>query len=102
MLTVITRRAPAIPLTRLALSRGYTSSVKEGSVAQSKGILEKAHEDEYARKHEAELLRKLKAEIEAKKEELVRYQYPRPFYDPSDFEYQAKLQEKHDEVNSKQ
>ncbi|KAJ8584022.1 hypothetical protein M405DRAFT_798561 [Rhizopogon salebrosus TDB-379] len=85
MITAIFRRAPTVPLTRLALSRGYTSSVKEGSVAQSKGFSkkEKAHEDEYARRHEAELLRKLKAEIEAKKDEL------------------AKLQEKHDEVNSK-
>ncbi|KAG2752219.1 hypothetical protein P692DRAFT_20724550 [Suillus brevipes Sb2] len=62
MFTVITRR---VPLTRLVLSRGYTSSVKEGSVAQSKGFSkkEKAHEDEYARRHEAELLRKLKAEV---------------------------------------
>ncbi|KAG2348556.1 hypothetical protein BDR05DRAFT_526754 [Suillus weaverae] len=62
MLTVIARR---VPLTRLIISRSYTSSVREGSVAQSKGFSkkEKAHEDEYARKHEAELLRKLKAEV---------------------------------------
>ncbi|KAG2076033.1 hypothetical protein BDR04DRAFT_814218 [Suillus decipiens] len=62
MLTVIARR---VPLTRIVLSRAYTSSIREGSVAQSKGFSkkEKAHEDEYARKHEAELLRKLKAEV---------------------------------------
>ncbi|KAG1819505.1 uncharacterized protein BJ212DRAFT_1478741 [Suillus subaureus] len=75
MFTVIARR---VPLTRLVLSRGYTSSVKEGSVAQSKGFSRKLM------KARSELLRKLKAEIEAKKEEL------------------ARLQEKHDEVNSKQ
>ncbi|KAH7922511.1 hypothetical protein BV22DRAFT_1037407 [Leucogyrophana mollusca] len=72
MLAHLTRRAPSVSRTALA-ARRYTSSVKEGSVAQSKGFSkkEKAHEDEYARKHEAELLRKLKNEIEAKKQELA-------------------------------
>ncbi|KAH7882206.1 hypothetical protein F5I97DRAFT_437088 [Phlebopus sp. FC_14] len=74
MIARIARRAPSSLAGRAAFVR-YTSSVKEGSVAQSKefGKKEKAHEDEYARRHEAELLRKLKAEIEAKKQELVRF-----------------------------
>ncbi|KIJ61215.1 hypothetical protein HYDPIDRAFT_31519 [Hydnomerulius pinastri MD-312] len=72
MFTLVARRASSTLAARAALVRSYTSSVKEGSVAQSKGFSkkEKAHEDEYARRHEADLLRKLKAEIEAKKQEV--------------------------------
>ncbi|KAI0060169.1 hypothetical protein BV25DRAFT_1828290 [Artomyces pyxidatus] len=52
--------------------RAYTTSAKEGSVASSREFSkkEKAHEDQYARKHERELLEKLKKEIDAKKAEL--------------------------------
>ncbi|KAI6030311.1 hypothetical protein EDC04DRAFT_2711345 [Pisolithus marmoratus] len=52
--------------------RGYSGRT-EGSVAQTKefGKKERAHEDEYARRHDAELLRKLKAEVEKKKKELA-------------------------------
>ncbi|KAH7908844.1 hypothetical protein BJ138DRAFT_1156697 [Hygrophoropsis aurantiaca] len=72
MLAHLARRGPSVSRTAL-VGRRYTSSAKEGSVAQSKGFnkKEKAHEDEYARRHEAELLRKLKAEIESKKQELA-------------------------------
>ncbi|KAI0052456.1 hypothetical protein FA95DRAFT_1601824 [Auriscalpium vulgare] len=53
--------------------RTYTTSVKDGSVASSRefGKKEKAHEDQYARKHEREQLEKLKKEIDAKKAELA-------------------------------
>ncbi|KAI0316637.1 hypothetical protein OF83DRAFT_1125722 [Amylostereum chailletii] len=53
--------------------RRYTSSAKEGSVAQSKGFnkKEKAAEDQYARKHEQEQLAKLRKQIEQKKAELA-------------------------------
>jgi len=66
---VVSRRLPSLVI----VPRRYTSSVKEGSVAQSKGFnkKEKAHEDEYARRHENELLQKLRKEIQAKKEELA-------------------------------
>ncbi|EGN94689.1 hypothetical protein SERLA73DRAFT_143542, partial [Serpula lacrymans var. lacrymans S7.3] len=71
MFTTLTaaRRLPTLA----GASRRFASSVKEGSVAQSQGFSkkEKAHEDEYARRHEAELLSKLKKEIEAKKQELA-------------------------------
>ncbi|KIJ18123.1 hypothetical protein PAXINDRAFT_167398 [Paxillus involutus ATCC 200175] len=72
MLTLATRRASSTLAGRAALLRAYTTG-GAGSVAQSKefGKKERAHEDEYARRHEAELLRKLKAEIEAKKKELA-------------------------------
>ncbi|KAF8841662.1 hypothetical protein BDN67DRAFT_500923 [Paxillus ammoniavirescens] len=75
MLTLATRRASSALAGRAALLRAYTTG-GAGSVAQSKefGKKERAHEDEYARRHEAELLRKLKAEtlqIEAKKKELA-------------------------------
>ncbi|KAF9228117.1 hypothetical protein BS17DRAFT_813070 [Gyrodon lividus] len=73
MFTLLARRAPSTLAGRAALLRAYTTSGREGSVAQSRefGKKEKAHEDEYARRHEAELLRKLKAEIEAKQKELA-------------------------------
>ncbi|KAF8890706.1 hypothetical protein BD779DRAFT_243636 [Infundibulicybe gibba] len=62
------RRAPRFT----AIALRYSSSQVEGSVAQSKGFnkKEKAHEDEYARRHEAELLKKMREQIEAKKKEL--------------------------------
>ncbi|ETW79808.1 hypothetical protein HETIRDRAFT_410465 [Heterobasidion irregulare TC 32-1] len=70
----------------IVLARGartYTSSAREGSVATSKefGKKEKAHEDQYARKHEREQLEKLKKEIDRKKAEL------------------ADLQKQHDDVS---
>ncbi|KAK7443550.1 hypothetical protein VKT23_015723 [Stygiomarasmius scandens] len=66
------RRAPRV----VFVSQRFTSSVKEGSVAQTKGFKDKesAHENEYARKHDAELLQKLKAQIEQKKIELEQLQ----------------------------
>ncbi|THH16215.1 hypothetical protein EW146_g4389 [Bondarzewia mesenterica] len=73
---------------RLAVSalgaRSYTSSIKEGSVAQSREFSkkERAHEDQYARKHEREQLEKLKKQIDAKKAEL------------------EKLQKEHDEISN--
>ncbi|KIM65427.1 hypothetical protein SCLCIDRAFT_1212168 [Scleroderma citrinum Foug A] len=53
--------------------RTYTVGRSEGSVAESRqfGKKEKAHEDEYARRHDAELLRKMKAELEAKKKQVA-------------------------------
>jgi len=63
------------------LGRGFSNVYSEGSVARSKGFnkKEKAHEDEYTRRHEREQLEKLRKEIQAKQQEL------------------AKLEEKHDE-----
>ncbi|KAJ6531994.1 hypothetical protein B0H19DRAFT_1189506 [Mycena capillaripes] len=65
----VARRVPHIS----AVSRRFTSSLKEGAVAQSKGFSEKerAHENEYARRHETQQLEKLRADIEKKKIELV-------------------------------
>ncbi|KAF5361487.1 hypothetical protein D9758_006206 [Tetrapyrgos nigripes] len=62
------RRAPRV----IFVSQRFTSSVKEGSVANSQGFKKKenAHESEYARKHEVEQLKKLRAQIEQKKIEL--------------------------------
>ncbi|KAJ7041143.1 hypothetical protein C8F04DRAFT_1080362 [Mycena alexandri] len=62
------RRVPQLS----AATKRFTSSLKEGSVAQSKGFSEKekAHENEYIHRSEAEKLRKLRAEIERKKNEL--------------------------------
>ncbi|KAJ6482955.1 hypothetical protein C8R47DRAFT_1133308 [Mycena vitilis] len=62
------RRLPQLT----ASSKRFTSSLKDGSVAQSKGFSEKerAHENEYARRHEAQQLEKMRAEIEKKKAEL--------------------------------
>ncbi|KAI5993758.1 hypothetical protein F5J12DRAFT_858700 [Pisolithus orientalis] len=62
---VFTRRVP------LGM-RGY-SGRSEGTVAQTKefGKKERAHEEEYTRRHDAELLRKLKAEVEKKKKEIA-------------------------------
>ncbi|KAJ7657865.1 hypothetical protein DFH06DRAFT_1197347 [Mycena polygramma] len=62
------RRLPQLTAT----SKRFTSSLKEGSVAQSKGFSEKerAHENEYARRHEAQILEKMRADIEKKKAEL--------------------------------
>ncbi|KAK7029858.1 INH1 subunit of the mitochondrial F1F0 ATP synthase [Favolaschia claudopus] len=70
-LTVV-RRLPQLTAT----SKRFTSSLREGSVAQSKGFSEKerAHENEYARRQEAQVLEKLKAEIERKKTELDQLQ----------------------------
>ncbi|KAJ7145777.1 hypothetical protein C8R44DRAFT_755849 [Mycena epipterygia] len=64
----IARRLPQLA----AAPRRFASSVKEGSVAQSKGFSEKerAHENEYARRHETQQLQKMRAEIEKKKAEL--------------------------------
>ncbi|KAJ7737870.1 hypothetical protein DFH07DRAFT_752816 [Mycena maculata] len=55
------RRLPQL----VAVPRRWTSSVKEGSVAQSKGFRrkERAHENEYARRHETQLLQKMRAEV---------------------------------------
>ncbi|KAJ6615375.1 hypothetical protein B0H10DRAFT_2041137 [Mycena sp. CBHHK59/15] len=72
---MLSRIAAVRRLPQLATApRRFTSSLKEGSVAQSKGFSEKekAHENEYARRHEAQQLQKLRAEIEKKKTELVR------------------------------
>ncbi|KAJ7260883.1 hypothetical protein B0H12DRAFT_1106877 [Mycena haematopus] len=63
-------------LSLTATSKRFTSSLKEGSVAQSKGFSEKerAHENEYAHRQEVQQLEKLKAEIERKKSELNQLQ----------------------------
>ncbi|KAF7345062.1 INH1 subunit of the mitochondrial F1F0 ATP synthase [Mycena venus] len=68
----VVRRLPQLTAT----SKRFTSSLKEGSVAQSKGFSEKerAHENEYARRQEQQSLAKLKAEIERKKTELDQLQ----------------------------
>jgi len=75
----VTRRvsATATPM----LGRGLSNVYSEGSVARSRGFdkKEKAHEDQYTRKHELEQLQKLRKDIEAKQKEL------------------AKLEEKHGE-----
>ncbi|KAF8430589.1 hypothetical protein L210DRAFT_874729 [Boletus edulis BED1] len=65
MLSIATHRVPATIATRAALVRAYSSSSREGSVAQSRefGKKERAHEDQYVRRHEAELLRKLKTQV---------------------------------------
>ncbi|KAF9078311.1 hypothetical protein BDP27DRAFT_1309378 [Rhodocollybia butyracea] len=62
------RRAPRVT----AMSVRYTSSLKDGSVAQSKGFKEResAVESEYVHKQEQAYLKKLKADIELKKVEL--------------------------------
>ncbi|KAJ7468692.1 hypothetical protein FB451DRAFT_1257021 [Mycena latifolia] len=66
------RRLPQLAV----VPRRFTSSLNEGSVAQSKGFSEKekAHENEYARRHEAQLLAKMRADIEKKKTELEQLQ----------------------------
>ncbi|KAG6331426.1 hypothetical protein ID866_7659 [Astraeus odoratus] len=71
MLARITRISPVLRAPIAA--RMYSSGRSEGSVAQTRefGKKERAHEEEYTRRHDAELLRKLKAEIEAKKQELA-------------------------------
>ncbi|KAF8637134.1 hypothetical protein AX17_003038 [Amanita inopinata Kibby_2008] len=50
----------------------YSTSQKEGSVAQDKAFSkkERAHEDEYIHRHEMEQLAKMKKQIEKKKAEL--------------------------------
>ncbi|KAF9649124.1 hypothetical protein BDM02DRAFT_3186540 [Thelephora ganbajun] len=75
----IARRIPATATPMLG--RGLSNVYSEGSVAQSQGFRkkEKAHEDEYTRRHERQQLEKLRKEIQAKQEEL------------------AKLEEKHGE-----
>ncbi|KAJ3727320.1 hypothetical protein DFJ43DRAFT_1086161 [Lentinula guzmanii] len=62
------RRAPR----SATMSVRYTSSIKEGSVAQSRGFKdrESAVESEYVHKQEQAYLKKLKAEIEFRKIEL--------------------------------
>ncbi|KAG2005744.1 hypothetical protein CC2G_002124 [Coprinopsis cinerea AmutBmut pab1-1] len=62
----------ALPTAALTSVRHYSLGRSEGSVAQSRefGKKEKAHEDQYVKRHEAEQLAKLKASIEAKKAEL--------------------------------
>ncbi|KAJ7482194.1 hypothetical protein B0H11DRAFT_2022015 [Mycena galericulata] len=69
------RRLPTLAAVTAAPKR-FTSSRQEGSVAQSKGFSEKerAHENEYARRHETQQLEKLRAEIEKKKTELDQLQ----------------------------
>ncbi|KAE9400849.1 hypothetical protein BT96DRAFT_992578 [Gymnopus androsaceus JB14] len=66
------RRAPRLA----SMSVRYSSSVKEGSVAQSKGFKEKesAVENEYVHRQEHAYLKKLKADIELKKTELEKLQ----------------------------
>jgi len=56
------------------MSSRSTSSLKEGSVAQSKEFSkkEKAHEDQYVRKQQESQLRKLKEELDAANAELAR------------------------------
>ncbi|KAJ8516286.1 hypothetical protein ONZ45_g6385 [Pleurotus djamor] len=70
MFRIAARRAPRATI----VARRYTSSLKDGSVAQSRefGKKEKAHEDQYVRQHEQQLLMKLRDEIAAKKEELAK------------------------------
>jgi len=68
------------------LSRAMSDVRSEGSLAQSRGTFskkEKAHEDEYARRHETEQLEKLKKQIEQKKAEL------------------SELEKEHEKVSSK-
>jgi len=64
------RRVPQL----VVIARRNASSVKEGSVAQSRGFSEKekAHENQYVKQHEQQLLKKLKEKIDAKKAELER------------------------------
>ncbi|KAK0463073.1 uncharacterized protein EV420DRAFT_1639161 [Desarmillaria tabescens] len=61
-------------ITNLSVAqRRYTSSLKEGAVAQSKGAFqtkEKAVENQYAHNIEVQQLEKLKAELEAQKKKL--------------------------------
>ncbi|KAJ6542760.1 hypothetical protein B0H19DRAFT_1171797 [Mycena capillaripes] len=66
------RRLPQLAAT----SKRFTSSINEGSVAQSKGFnkKEQAHENEYARRQEAQVLEKMRAEIARKKAELDQLQ----------------------------
>ncbi|KAJ7658254.1 hypothetical protein DFH06DRAFT_448353 [Mycena polygramma] len=61
-----------------APSKRFTSSLKEGSVAQSKGFGEKerAQENQYAHQQEVREIEKLRAEIEKKKKELRRPYFP--------------------------
>ncbi|KAF8182937.1 hypothetical protein BJ912DRAFT_977232 [Pholiota molesta] len=64
--------ARRVPRAFVGPVRTYTTSRTEGSVAQSKEFSkkEKAHEDQFIRKHETEQLAKLKAEIAAKEAEV--------------------------------
>jgi len=66
------RRAPRV----VSMPVRFSSSVKEGSVAQSKGFKEResAVENEYVHKQEQAYLKKLKADIELKKAELEKLQ----------------------------
>ncbi|KAL4077609.1 hypothetical protein J3A83DRAFT_4368940 [Scleroderma citrinum] len=71
---MLARVSPTLYARRLSLAmRTYSTGRSEGSVAQTRefGKKEKAHEDEYARRHDAELLRKLKADIEAKQKQVA-------------------------------
>ncbi|KAF4568404.1 hypothetical protein EYR36_010415 [Pleurotus pulmonarius] len=63
------RRVPRVTVASVR----FSSSLKEGSVAQSREFSkkEKAHEDQYIRQHEQQLLQKLRDSIEAKKAELA-------------------------------
>ncbi|KAF4586187.1 hypothetical protein EYR38_010461 [Pleurotus pulmonarius] len=63
------RRVPRVAVASVR----FSSSLKEGSVAQSREFSkkEKAHEDQYIRQHEQQLLQKLRDSIEAKKAELA-------------------------------
>jgi len=73
-----------VSLAAKASARGYTSSVREGSVAASKefGKKGKAHEDQFIKQEERKKLEKIRAQMEKKKAEL------------------AELQKAHDEISS--
>ncbi|KAJ3514952.1 hypothetical protein NLJ89_g2070 [Agrocybe chaxingu] len=64
--------ARRIPRAFAAPARMYTIGRSEGSVAESRGFnkKEKAHEDQYVKRHEAEQIAKLKEQIANKKKEL--------------------------------
>ncbi|KAL0061579.1 hypothetical protein AAF712_011606 [Marasmius tenuissimus] len=66
------RRLPQVAL----IPKRFSSSVRDGSVAQSKGFKDKesAHENEYIRKQEQLELQKLKAQIEQQKLEIQKLQ----------------------------
>jgi len=70
--TSLIRRLPQLTAT----SKRFASSLKEGSVAQSKGFSEKekAHENRYAHDRETAQLEKMRAEIDRKKAELDQLQ----------------------------
>ncbi|PPR03289.1 hypothetical protein CVT26_008123 [Gymnopilus dilepis] len=64
-----------LPRTFAAPVRMYSDNLgrTQGTVAQHKGFdkKEKAHEDQFIRKHEAELLAKLREQIDSRKNEIA-------------------------------